>query len=84
MCNIFNKNNLDNKVSCQAIETGGSEDNLNGIVSGKYDMGVIKADMQYNAYNGVGTFSEKPYRELRTVLGLNNEFLTIIVKNNSH
>lgn len=83
MCDIFNKNNLDNKVSCKAIETGGSEDNLDGIVSGKYDMGVIKADMQYNAYNGVGTFYGKPYRELRTVLGLHNEFLTMIVKNNS-
>jgi len=83
ICDIFNKNNLDNKISCQAIETGGSEDNLNGIISGKYDMGVIKADMQYNAYNGVEIFSEKPYRELRTVIGLHNEFLTMIVKNNS-
>jgi hypothetical protein len=83
MCEVFNKNNINNKVSCQAIETSGSGDNLNGIISGKYDMGVIKADMEYNAYNGVGTFSGKPYRELRTVLGLHNEFLTMIVKNNS-
>lgn len=83
MCEVFNKNNINNKVSCQAIETGGSGDNLNGIISGKYDMGVIKADMQYKAYNGVGTFSGKPYRELRTIIGLHNEFLTMIVKNNS-
>ncbi len=83
ICDIFNKNNLGKKVSCRAIATGGSEDNLDGIVSGRYDMGVIKADMQYNAYNGIGIFAEKPYRDLRTVFGLHNEYLTMIVKNNS-
>jgi TRAP transporter TAXI family solute receptor len=83
ICDIFNKNTLNKTISCKAIETGGSEDNLDGIISGKFDMGVIKADMQYNAYNGVGIFNGKSYRDLRTVFGLHNEFLTMIVKNNS-
>ena len=83
ICDIFNKYSLDKNISCQAIETGGSEDNLNGIISGKYDAGVIKADMEYNVYNGIGVFAKNPYRELRNIFGLHNEFLTLIVKNNS-
>lgn len=84
MCEVFNQKNLDKNVSCQAISTGGSEDNLNGIIKGEYDAGVIKADMEYNAYNGIGVYHGKAYRELRTVFGLHNEYLTIIVKNNSN
>jgi hypothetical protein len=83
ICKVFNKNNLHKKISCQAIPTGGSEDNLNGVINGQYDMGVIKADMQYNAYNGIGIFAGKPYRDLRTVFGLHNEYLTMMVKNGS-
>lgn len=83
MCDIFNKNSLNKEVFCQVISTGGSEDNLDGIINGKFDMGVIKADMQYNAYNGIGIFAGKPYRDLRTLFGLHNEYLTMIVKNNS-
>lgn len=84
MCRIFNKYNLNKNLSCEAIETGGSEDNLNGIINGKYDAGVIKADMEYNAYNGIGAFANRPYRDLRNIIGLHKEYLTLIVKNNSN
>lgn len=81
ICDTFNKNNTYSNVRCQAISTGGSEDNLDGIISKKYDAGVVKSDMEYNAYNGIGVFAGKPYRDLRTIFGLHNEYLTIIVKN---
>ena len=83
ICDNFNKNNTYSNVRCQAITTGGSEDNLDGIISKKYDAGVIKSDMEYNAYNGIGVFAGKPYRDLRTIFGLHNEYLTILVKNGS-
>lgn len=83
MCDIFNKRNVHRNMSCEAIQTGGSEDNLKGIMSGKYDAGVIKADMEYDAYNGVGAHKGEPYRDLRTVFGLHNEYLTILVRNGS-
>jgi TRAP-type uncharacterized transport system substrate-binding protein len=50
ICDIYNKYNIYSNITCQAISTGGSEDNLNGIMSGEFDMGVIKTDMQYDAY----------------------------------
>lgn len=84
ICKTFNKYTIRSEIQCRAISTGGSEDNLKGIFSGKYEAGVIKADMGYNAYNGIGIFSEKPYRNLRSIFGLHNEYLTMIVKNNSN
>lgn len=84
ICETFNKYILNKDLRCIAISTGGSEDNLKGIDSGKYDAGVIKADMGYNAYNGIGIFSGNPYRDLRSIFGLHNEYLTMIVKKGSN
>jgi TRAP transporter TAXI family solute receptor len=84
ICETFNKYSINKEARCSAVSTGGSEDNLEGIFLGKYDAGVIKADMGYNAYNGIGVFSGKPYRKLRAIFGLHNEYLTIIVKKNSN
>ncbi len=84
MCETFNKYNLNKKVSCVAISTNGSEENMEGVIDGKYDAGVIKADMEYNAYNGIGIFDKKSYRDLRNIIGLHKEYLTILVKKNSN
>ena len=84
ICEIFNQHHLSKGESCEVFSTAGSEDNLSRIVTGKYDAGVIKSDMEYNAYNGIGVFAGKPYRELRTVIGLHQEYLTIIIKNSSN
>lgn len=84
ICETFNKYSINKEDRCSAVSTGGSEDNLEGIFSGKYDAGVIKADMSYNAYNGIGVFSGKSYRKLRAIFGLHNEYLTMLVKKNSN
>lgn len=84
ICDTFNKYSIHKEIECVAISTGGSEDNLEGIVSKKYDAGVIKADMGYNAYNGIGIFSGQSHRNLRSLFGLHNEYLTMLVKKDSN
>ncbi len=83
ICQTYNKYNLSGKAACSVISTAGSEENLEGIYSKKYNTGVIKADMAYNSYNGIGIFAGKPYRNLRSLFGLHNEYLTMIVEKNS-
>lgn len=83
ICDTFNQYNTHKKVRCVVVSTAGSEENMDGIVSGRFDAGVIKADMEYNAYNGIGVFADKSYRDLRNVVGLHKEYLTMIVKNDS-
>lgn len=83
ICQTYNKYNLNKSAVCSVVSTGGSEDNLDGIFSKKYSAGVIKADMGYNAYNGIGVFNGKPYRDLRSLFGLHNEYLTMLVSNKS-
>jgi len=83
VCQTYNKYNLNAGVSCEVISTAGSEENLEGIYSKKYSTGVIKADMAYNSYNGIGIFAGKSYRNLRSLFGLHNEYLTMIVGQSS-
>jgi len=83
ICQTYNKYNLSDKATCLVVSTAGSEENLEGIYSKKYSTGVIKADMAYNSYNGIGIFAGKPYRNLRSLFGLHNEYLTMIVGQNS-
>ena len=82
VCKIFNK--YSTNYACKPIETRGSEDNLKGITSGKFHMGVLKADMQYNSYNGMGFAQKNPNRSLRSLFGLHMEHLNIIVHKNSN
>lgn len=83
VCETYNYYTSDKEISCSVVSTAGSEENLEGIIKGNYSTGVIKADMAYNAYNGIGIFAGKSNRNLRSVFGLHNEFLTMIVKNGS-
>ncbi len=83
ICQTYKKYNLNGGKKCAVISTAGSEENLEGIYSKKYSTGVIKADMAYNSYNGIGIFAGKPYRNLRSLFGLHNEYLTMIVSQKS-
>lgn len=83
ICKTYNKYNLNGAAACVVISTAGSEENLEGIRSKKYSTGVIKADMAYNSYNGISVFAGKSYRNLRSLFGLHNEYLTMIVGQNS-
>ena len=83
ICDTYNKHSVRKGVRCVVTSTSGSEDNLEGIFSGKYNAGVIKADMSYNAYNGIGIFARNPYRKLRSIFGLHNEYLTILARDDS-
>jgi len=83
ICDTYNKHSVRKGIRCVVTSTSGSEDNLEGIFSGKYNAGVIKADMSYNAYNGIGIFVRNPYRKLRSIFGLHNEYLTILARDDS-
>ena len=83
ICEIYNKYKKNNNVSCLALETSGSNYNLEKLISGEIDMGVIAADVQYDAYNGIGKFAGKPQRNLKALFGLYMEKFGILVKKNS-
>lgn len=64
---------------CLAKPTKGPTDNLNNILSRSLTVGVVHADELDDAYHGKGIFNQS-YTELRSIFGLNNEVLTILVR----
>lgn len=82
MCDTYNKYNVYDNLKCYAVETGGSKENLDGIISGAYDAGVVKSDIEYNAYNGIGGNGGKEIG-LRNIFGLHEEYLTLAARKDS-
>lgn len=82
LCKIFNKYNEDKTVICRALLSSGAEYNLHAVENGEFDMGIAQANLQYDAYNGLNEFSGNPHKNLRTLLNVHDEYLTIISKNN--
>ncbi|WP_168011880.1 TAXI family TRAP transporter solute-binding subunit [Halomonas salinarum] len=82
ICRLVNRLE-DSDIKCNAPSTGGSVANINGIKSGALDMGVAQSDVQYQAYNGTGTFDGDAYPELRAVFRVHGEPLTLLARADS-
>ncbi len=59
--------------------TGGSVYNINAIMSGDLDFGVVQSDRQYQAYYGSekSEWAGKPQKELRALFAIHPESLTL-------
>ena len=80
ICGIVDREMNENGVRCSAEETPGSVYNVDAIRSGELEFGIVQSDVAYAAYNGTGTFGGKPFRDLRTVVVLYPELVTIIAR----
>jgi uncharacterized protein len=80
VCNIINRHIDENGVRCSAEERPGSVYNVGAIRNGELEFGIVQSDVAYAAYNGTGAFGGKPFRDLRSVLVLYPELVTIIAR----
>lgn len=83
VCRLVNRGSDDHNIRCNAPSTGGSVANINGIKSGEMDLGVAQSDVQYQAYNGTGTFEGEAYEDLRAVFKIHGEPLTVLARADS-
>lgn len=59
--------------------TGGSVFNVNAIMAGDLDFGVVQSDRQYQAVNGLAEWKEKgPQKDLRAVFSIHPESITLV------
>jgi TRAP transporter TAXI family solute receptor len=54
-------------VVASAQESGGSPENINMMVRGEAEAAVLIASVVVEAYNGVGGFEGRPYKDLRMI-----------------
>jgi len=83
ICRLMNKYKSQTGVRCSVESTGGSVYNVNAIRKGELDFGIAQSDVVYEAYHGEGKFKGKPYKDLRVVMTIHPELLTLVVRKDS-
>ena len=83
ICNVVDRDIKTNGVRCSVEETPGSVYNVDAIRDGELEFGIIQSDVAYAAYKGTGAFVDKPFGELRSILVLYPEVVTIIARANA-
>ncbi len=84
ICEVFNKYNQDKGVICKPVLSKGAEYNLEAVENGEFDIGIAQANLQHDAYNGLGKFKGNPHKNLRTLFRIHDEYLTVIAKKDSN
>jgi TRAP transporter TAXI family solute receptor len=80
ICEIVDRDTNKNGVRCSVEGTAGSAYNLDAIRNGDLEFGIVQSDLAYAAYRGEGAYADKPFDELRSVLILYPELVTIMVQ----
>ncbi len=79
ICRLVNKDRAKTGIRCSVESTGGSVYNVNAIKAGELDFGMAQSDVQYQDYNGTGSFKE-PDKELRAVFSVHPEPFTLVAR----
>jgi hypothetical protein len=84
VCRLVNKERRDHGYRCTVESTGGSVANIQSLLSGDLDFGVIQSDALYAAIKGVRAFEGKPQSKLRAMFSLHPEPLTLVARKESN
>jgi TRAP transporter TAXI family solute receptor len=76
---IVNAKKKEYKMRLTVESTGGSVYNVNAIMSGDLDFGIVQSDRQYQAINGLAEWKGKgPQKDIRAVFSIHPESITLL------
>lgn len=76
---IVNKKRKEYGIRCTVESTGGSVFNVNAIMEGDLEFGVVQGDRQYQAVKGTKEWAKKgPQKDLRAVFSIHPESVTLV------
>ncbi len=84
ICQIVNRDLRTHGVRCSPEATPGSVYNIGAIQSGELEFAIVQSDVQFAAYKGDGVWTGKAFPDLRSVLSLYPELVTVIARADSH
>jgi uncharacterized protein len=84
ICTIVNEDLRSSGVRCSSETTPGSVYNVEALRSGELEFALVQSDVAFAAYNGEGAFAGAPFRDLRSVLSLHSELVTIVARPEIH
>lgn len=81
ICRLVNKERARFGFRCTADSSEGSVANVNAILAGSADFGVVQSDIQFNVYKGLGQFKGNgAHGALRTVFSIYPEALNVLAR----
>ena len=76
---IVNKKRKVYGIRCTVESTGGSVFNVNAVMAGDLEFGVVQSDRQFQAMKGMAEWKEKgPQKDLRAVFTIHPESITLV------
>ena len=76
---IVNQKRAEYGIRCTVESTGGSVFNVNAVMSGDLDFGVVQSDRQYQAVHGLEEWKDAgPQKDLRAVFSIHPESITLV------
>jgi hypothetical protein len=79
ICSLINKNSPKHGLNCTAQSTGGSVVNVNELVAGNLDIGLVQGDIQNNAFRGTQQFA-RSRPDLRVLFSMYPEAFTVVTR----
>lgn len=76
---LVNKQRQSYGLRCTVESTGGSVFNVNAVLAGDLEFGIVQSDRQYQAWHGLAEWAEKgPAKDLRSVFSIHPEAVTLV------
>jgi TRAP transporter TAXI family solute receptor len=76
---MVNKKRSEYGIRATVESTGGSVFNVNAVMGGDLEFGVVQSDRQFQAINGLAEWKDKgPQKDLRAVFSIHPESVTLI------
>ena len=76
---MINKKRKVYGVRCTVESTAGSVFNVNAVMSGDLDFGIVQSDRQYQAVNGKAEWKDAgPQKDLRAIFSIHPEAVTLV------
>ena len=76
---IVNQKRKEYGIRCTVESTGGSVFNVNAVMSGDLEFGIVQSDRQYQAVKGLAEWeSAGPQKDLRAVFSIHPESVTLV------
>jgi uncharacterized protein len=77
--NLMNKN-MGQKYNYIGRPTGGSVFNINAIIRETFDFGVAQSDRNFQAFNGLADWKDKPVKSMRSVFSMHPETVMLVTR----
>ncbi len=71
-------------IRASVESTGGSVFNVNAIMAGDLEFGIVQSDRQYQAWKGLAEWKDKgPQKDLRAIFSIHPESITLVASEKS-